>query len=78
MSSTYREKVERKLHLFLCGPQDIQSGARAKAILDLAGPHAQMEWNALFCQPRHDNVMFKDVLDNVHLQGNCPALQQQC
>jgi hypothetical protein len=50
MSSTFLEEGEQKLHLFLFGAQDIQSGARAKAILDLAGPNAQMEQNALFCQ----------------------------
>jgi hypothetical protein len=65
MSSTFLEEGEWKLHLFLFGAQDIQSGARAKAILDLAGPNAQMEQNVLFCQPTHANVTFEDVFGRV-------------
>jgi hypothetical protein len=59
------EEGEQKLCLFLIGAQDIQSGARAKAILDLASPNAQMEWNALFCWPRHANMTFEDVFGHV-------------
>jgi hypothetical protein len=43
MSFTFLEEGEQKLCLFLFGAQDIQSGVRAKAILDLASPNDQIE-----------------------------------